>query len=124
MAPLHDTPRDAVSAQRSNLVRDRRGSGPARLLADAWRRGQRGWPARFPVAQLPNPPLLFATAGWLLDRVAGGSGLARAAFYAGLAAWAWLELADGANWFRRALGAAGLAYVVVAVCTALEGTPD
>jgi hypothetical protein len=33
---------------------------------------------------------------------------ARAAFYAGLAAWAWQELAGGVNWVRRALGAGGL----------------
>jgi hypothetical protein len=44
---------------------------------------------------------------------------ARAVFYAGLAAWAWEELADGANWVRRALGAGGLIYVVVKVGAAL-----
>ena len=37
---------------------------------------------------------------------------ARSVFYAGLAVWAWEELVSGANWFRRALGAAGLVYVV------------
>jgi hypothetical protein len=40
---------------------------------------------------------------------------ARAAVYAGLAVWAWQELVDGANWFRRLLGAAALVYVVVKV---------
>jgi hypothetical protein len=44
---------------------------------------------------------------------------ARAAFYAGVSAWAWEELADGANWVRRALGAAGLVYVVVKLGAAL-----
>jgi hypothetical protein len=44
---------------------------------------------------------------------------ARAAFYAGLAAWAWTELERGANWVRRALGVAGLVYVVVKVGAAL-----
>jgi hypothetical protein len=44
---------------------------------------------------------------------------ARAAFYAGLTAWAWEELASGVNWARRVLGAAGLVYVVVKVGGAL-----
>ena len=44
---------------------------------------------------------------------------ARAVFYAGLAAWAWEELSGGVNWFRRALGAVGLVYVVVKVAQAL-----
>ena len=44
---------------------------------------------------------------------------ARAAFYVGLAAWAWGELTGGVNWARRALGAAGLVYVVMKVGAAL-----
>jgi hypothetical protein len=44
---------------------------------------------------------------------------ARAVFYAGLSAWAWGELADGANWVRRLVGVAGLVYVVVKVGLAL-----
>jgi hypothetical protein len=44
---------------------------------------------------------------------------ARAVFYAGLAAWAWEELAAGVNWARRALGACGLVYVIVKVGAAL-----
>src|SRR4051812_37797097 len=82
-------------------------------LKEGWRRGQRGWPARFPVVQLANPPLLAALAGWCIAAVSHGSlhAYARAAFYAFLAAWAWQELASGVNWFRRALGVAGLAYV-------------
>src|SRR3954449_8456590 len=84
-------------------------------LANLWRRGQRGWPATFPVAQLPNAPLLLALAGLLVAALASGSvhDYARGAFYAGLAAWAWEELAGGVNWLRRVLGLAGLVYVVV-----------
>ena len=46
-------------------------------LSEGWRRGQHGWPARFPVLQLPNAPLIVALAGWRFDlradwRVAGG----------------------------------------------------
>jgi hypothetical protein len=86
-------------------------------LKDLWRRGQRGWPASFPVAQVPNAPLLFALSAWLIAALATGTthDYARAAFYAGLAAWAWGEAASGDNWVRRALGVGGLAYVVIAV---------
>jgi hypothetical protein len=84
-------------------------------LGDRWRRRQRGWPASFPLAQFPNAPLIVAAGGWLIAALTDGSvhAYARAAFYAGLAAWAWGELAGGVNWVRRALGAAGLVYVVV-----------
>ncbi len=83
-------------------------------MKDCWRRGQRGWPASFPVAQLPNAPLWVALGGRVIAVRTDGAihAYARATFYAGLAAWAWEELASGANWVRRALGAGGLIYVV------------
>ena len=92
-----------------------------RSPASLWRRGQRGWPAAFPVAQLPNAPLLVAFAGWGVGKATDGSvhDYARGVFYAGLAAWAWEELAAGDNWFRRLIGAGGFAYVVVQVGRAL-----
>jgi hypothetical protein len=95
--------------------------GPA--IRDRWRRGKRGWPASFPVAQLPNAPLSVALGGLLVSVVTDGSvhAYARVVFYAGLAAWAWGELVDGANWVRRAIGAAGLVYVVVQVGAAVGG---
>jgi len=90
-------------------------------LTDSWRRGQRGWPASYPVAQLPNAPLLFALSACLVAALATGSlhAYARAAFYAGLAAWAWAELATGDNLVRRALGVGGLVYVVINIGIAL-----
>lgn len=86
-----------------------------------WRRGQHGWPASYPLVQAPNPPLLAAGAASVLGVLTDGAAhdYARAAFYAGLSAWAWLELTDGANAARRTLGAAGLAYVVVRLGAAL-----
>jgi hypothetical protein len=83
-------------------------------LKDLWRRGQRGWPARFPVVQLPNPPLLLALAAWLVAALTTGTthAYSRATFYTGLAVWAWAEAASGVNWFRRALGVGGLLYVI------------
>ncbi len=87
-----------------------------------WKRGQQGWPASFPVAQLPNAPLLIALAGWLVAALTGGPAhdVARATFYTGLAAWAWKELESGVNWVRRAIGAAGLLFVLVKVAEALR----
>lgn len=84
---------------------------PSRL----WRRGQAGWPRRFPLVQFPNLPLLVA----LLARAASGAvrpdGREQAALgriaRLGMGVWAWEELIDGDNWFRRLLGAAGLAWV-------------
>jgi hypothetical protein len=92
-----------------------------KALTDSWRRGQRGWPASYPVAQLPNAPLLFALSACLVAALTTGPlhAYARAAFYAGLAAWAWAELATGDNWVRRALGVGGLLYVVIKIGIAL-----
>jgi hypothetical protein len=86
-------------------------------IRDLWRRGQQGWPRKFPVAQFPNPPLLLALGGWsaaafLHDPV---QSYARATFYVGLSAWGWEEATRGANWVRRSSGAAGLVYVVIRV---------
>jgi hypothetical protein len=92
------------------------------MMRESWRRGQRGWPARFPVAQFPNAPLRVALVGRAIAVMTDGSvhAYARAAFYAGLAAWAWEELVSGVNWVRRALGAGGLFYVVDKVAAALR----
>jgi hypothetical protein len=96
--------------------------GTRHPLVDLWRRGQRGWPAAFPVVQFPNPPLIFALAGLLVAALTSGSvhAYARGAFYAGLAAWAWEEAAAGVNWFRRAVGVAGVVYVVVELAMVID----
>jgi hypothetical protein len=85
--------------------------------AELWRRGQVGWPRRFPIAQFPNPPLLFAFAGLGLAAATGGTAhdAGRAVFAVGLAVWAWQELVSGVNWFRRLLGAGALVWLVVGV---------
>lgn len=83
-------------------------------------RARHGYPARYPVAQFPNAPLLIAFAGLLVAAVAEGSleDYARGVFHVFLAVWAWLELTGGVNAFRRVLGAAGLVYAVVRVAQA------
>jgi hypothetical protein len=85
--------------------------------AELWRRGQAGWPPRFPIAQLPNPPLLVALAGWGLAATTDGTAhdAGRVLLVAGIAVWASMEVSAGANWFRRGLGVAGLVWVVVQV---------
>ncbi len=72
----------------------------------------------------PNPPLAFALVGlvlgWILSSGSTGYALARAVFYVGLAVWAWLELSDGVNGFRRVLGAGGLVFVLFSLTRDLD----
>lgn len=83
-------------------------------VAELWRRGQEGWPRRFPIAQFPNAPLLLAFAGLGLAAAGGGGAhkVGRALFAIGIAVWAWQEATDGVNWFRRVLGAGALVWLV------------
>jgi hypothetical protein len=71
--------------------------------------------------QAPNPPLALALGAFVVAALTHGSvhAYARAALYLALAAWAWEELADGVNWFRRALGAVVLVSLVVKLGAAL-----
>jgi hypothetical protein len=72
------------------------------------------WPPAYPVFQFPNAPLLVAIGATGVARATDGDvhDYADAVASVGFAAWAYLELTDGVNAFRRLLGAAGLAYVV------------
>jgi hypothetical protein len=90
-------------------------SATSKTTAAVWRRAQHGWPARFPVVQFPNAPLFVALAAAVASRLTHGTAhdYSRAVFYAGITAWAWDELSQGVNWFRRVVGAAGLVYVIV-----------
>jgi hypothetical protein len=91
-------------------------------IAAAWRRGQEGWPSRFVLVQVPNLPLIVALTGSVVDGLANG----RTADYAdavsrlAFAVFAYLELIDGANWFRRLLGAAVLVELVITLGRALH----
>jgi hypothetical protein len=84
-------------------------------VAEAWRRGQEGWPRRFPIVQFPNPPLLVAIGGWGAAAATSGDvqDVARGVSTVGLAVFAWLEATDGANWLRRLLGIGVLVSLVV-----------
>lgn len=72
-------------------------------------------PRRFPIAQWPNPPLWVAIAAIIVSRLATGvvGATAEGVFYLAIGAWAYLEITDGVNWFRRLLGAGVAAYLAV-----------
>jgi hypothetical protein len=91
-------------------------------IAELWRRGQVGWPRRFPIAQFPNPPLLCALAGWGLAAGADSTAheVGRAVFTLSLAVWAWEEAVGGVNWFRRLLGAGALVWIVAGLAGELK----
>jgi len=78
-----------------------------------WRRAQHGWPARFPIVQFPNAPLIVALVASVVGRVSSGTlhDVARVVSLLGLIAWAVLEIVSGVNWLRRLLGAGFLAYL-------------
>lgn len=63
-------------------------------------------PRRFPIAQFPNPPLLAAISAMAVAARTSGDAARAARIVADLAVllWAYQEVTDGANWFRRLLG--------------------
>jgi hypothetical protein len=89
---------------------------------ELWRRGQAGWPKRFPLAQAPNPPLLLALAGRALSARTSASThtIGRAVSTVGLAVWAWQETTSGVNWFRRLLGTLTLTHITADLVQALK----
>jgi hypothetical protein len=62
--------------------------------------------------QFPNAPLLVAFLAGEVGKHTRGTGhdYASSASYLALVIWAYLELAEGVNWFRRLLG---LTYVIL-----------
>lgn len=72
------------------------------------------FPRRFPIVQFPNAPLIVAfLAGEAGHAIGGGDRpYAISISYLAMTIWAYEELVDGVNWFRRLLG---LTYVVVMV---------
>jgi hypothetical protein len=80
------------------------------------------WPARFPLVQFPNPPLLLALLADLGARITSGTGhrWLLALFYASLSVWAYEEARHGENWFRRALGAGFAFYILLTLSRSLR----
>ena len=72
-------------------------------------------PPGFILWQFPNPPLILALVALVVGWVTSGTAhsVARGLFVIGFAVFAWLELFEGVNWFRRLIGAGALAYLVI-----------
>src|SRR3954465_626626 len=67
------TPRASVRRSPARRSLGSRGVRTRLTLGERWRRGQRGWPAGFPLVQFPNAPLIAALGGWLVAALAHGS---------------------------------------------------
>ncbi|MDQ5972268.1 MAG: hypothetical protein QG553_427 [Patescibacteria group bacterium] len=68
------------------------------------------------VFQPPNLPLVVWFIAWLLTRILPYGQLNFAAAlisFGALFTWAWLEIFDGANSFRRALGVMVMIFIIV-----------
>jgi hypothetical protein len=83
---------------------------------------QIGFPRRFVIVQFPNAPLIVAFLAGEVGKHAQGSGhaYASAVSYLALGIWAYLELVDGVNWFRRLLGLAYAISTTVHLALALQ----
>ncbi|MHB8532646.1 MAG: hypothetical protein ACYDC2_07990 [Solirubrobacteraceae bacterium] len=81
-----------------------------------------GFPRRFPIVQFPNLPLIVAfLAGEAAQLLHGDAHFyARSVSYLGMGVWAYEELAEGVNWFRRLLGAAYIVILVLRLAHALQ----
>ncbi len=81
------------------------------------------WPQRYPIAQFPNPPLIAALVALALRWVMpdAWTNALTAVGYVFLGVWAYLEMAEGVNAFRRLLGVAGLIYVIVLIAQRFDG---
>jgi hypothetical protein len=107
-APLETEPRSAPAGS-PGPGEPRRPRPPLSPLA-LWRGFKRltrlGWPRRFAIVQFPNAPLIIAfLAGEVAKHTHGlGHAYASSITYLALFVWAYLELVDGSNWFRRLLG--------------------
>lgn len=68
-------------------------------------------PRRYPIFQFPNPPLITAMLAAAVARTTHGPTARGAAVVSALAQllWAYEEITEGANGFRRLLGVAGAA---------------
>ncbi len=74
------------------------------------------------IAQRPNAPILIAAAAALVQYATTGAMqvVATAVYYAAIYSWSYLEIAQGANWFRRTLGAIVMAWSLYTLFIALS----
>jgi hypothetical protein len=90
------------------------GLTPPALWAGYKRLTELSFPRSFPIVQFPNLPLIVAFLAAEGGRFVHGGGHAytRSVAYLAMTIWAYEELANGVNWFRRLLG---LTYAVILV---------
>jgi hypothetical protein len=83
---------------------------------------QLSFPRSYPIIQFPNAPLILAFASGLVAQHSHGPehADAQAVSYLAMAVWAYLELFEGVNTFRRLLGLAYTASTAVHLASALH----
>jgi hypothetical protein len=92
----------------------------------AWRAFRRltqvSFPRSYPIIQFPNAPLILAFASGLVAQHSHGltHADAQAVSYLAMAVWAYLELFQGVNTFRRLLGLAYTVSTAVHLASALH----
>jgi hypothetical protein len=80
-------------------------------------------PRSFPIFQFPNRPLIAAVLAGAIARGTRGRTAATAGLVSRLAllVWSGEEIVDGANWFRRLLGAGGAAWAIAELARGRSG---
>jgi hypothetical protein len=83
---------------------------------------QLSFPRSYPIVQFPNAPLILAFVSGLVAQHIHGSDHsdAQAVSYLAMAVWAYLELFQGVNTFRRLLGLAYTISTAVHLASALH----
>jgi len=111
--------RRAHQAFRSTAGRQLRLS-PQALGGGFKRLTQLSFPRRFPIVQFPNLPLIVAFLAAETGKFVDGTEqtYARSVAFLAMTIWAYEELVDGVNWFRRLLG---VTYVVITVMRVAHG---
>jgi hypothetical protein len=97
-------------------------NAPAKCWRAFKRLTQLGFPRSYPIVQFPNAPLILAFVSGLLAQHSHGlaHSYAQGVSYLALAVWAYLELFEGVNAFRRVLGLAYTISTVVHLANALH----
>jgi hypothetical protein len=105
-----------------NLKRSHRPSAPVAAWRGFQRLTQLSFPRSYPIVQFPNLPLILAFASGMAAHYSHSQEHAdvQAVSYLSMAVWAYLELFQGVNVFRRLLGLAYTISTVVHLAGALH----
>ncbi len=74
------------------------------------------------IFQTPNPPLIIAIIGFIVKEISSGllQRIGATIFYLAIIIWAYEEIKNGVNWFRKGLGIVVLAGVAYSLLEVLE----